>query len=198
MAGEGVTVLALGDSITAGGKGYPTYREFLAPELAKKGVAFIGPVRDAYSAHAGFGGKNSGFLLKKLPEIYQKYPADFVLLHSGHNHFSKDDPVPQIVTDTEAMVKHIHRVKPTAVVLVAQVILSGKLPKYAYLPELNGELGLLVDRLKAEGLPVALVNQADGFDWETDTKDDKVHPNVLGAQKMAKRWFEVLGPMLEK
>lgn len=110
-----VAALALGDSITAGGKGFPTYRQFLAPELAKHGISFIGPREDVYSAHAGYGGRSSSFLYEKIDEIYGKYPADFVLLHSGHNHFAKNQPVPLILKNTEGIVRAIHRMNPDAV-----------------------------------------------------------------------------------
>ncbi len=53
--------------------------------------------------------------------------------------------------------------------LVAQVIPSGKLPKYEYIPELNLELGRLAARLNTPQSPVIAVNMADGFDWRTDT-----------------------------
>jgi lysophospholipase L1-like esterase len=195
QAEKKLTVLALGDSITAGGKGYPTYRQFLAPELAELGLSFIGPMRDAYSAHAGYGGRNSSFLLKKIGDIYNKYPADFVLLHSGHNHFAKDNPVPQILKDTKAIVRAIHEMNPKTVVLIAQPITAGKLPKYSYLPKLNRELPGLIKKLKQEGLPVQLVDQATGFDWHHDTLPDKVHPNNKGARKMAEAWLETLEPL---
>lgn len=189
------TVLALGDSITAGSNG-PTYRQFLAPELAKHGLSFIGPRQDAHSAHAGFGGRNSSFLLDKIHDIYKKYPADFVLLHTGHNHFAKNQPVPQILKDTEAIVRALHDINPKIVVLIAKVIPAGKLPKYSYIHELNDALPSLVTRLKQSGLPVILVDHARDFDWRTDTLADKVHPNLEGAHKMALRWLEALRPML--
>ena len=86
---EGMAVLALGDSITAGGEGYPCYREFLRPELEK-----------------------------------------------------------------------------------------------------------LAKRLDPQGRRVVLVNQAEGFDWKTDTKEDKVHPNEAGAGKMARRWCAAIDEVL--
>ena len=45
-----------------------------------------------------------------------------------------------IVAATEAMIRSVREANPKVVVLVAQVIPSGKLPKYAYIPELNEAL----------------------------------------------------------
>ena len=36
------------------------------------------------------------------------------------------------------------------------------------------------------------VDQATGFDWRTDTIEDRVHPNAQGAEKIASRWFDAL------
>ena len=71
---------------------------------------------------------------------------------------------------------------------ISCVITSGKLPKYSYIPALNEALGKLAARLDTPQQRVIAVNQADGFDWKTDTIEDKVHPNAQGAEKMAARW----------
>jgi lysophospholipase L1-like esterase len=200
-AEETPTILAFGDSITqGGGKQFPCYRQVLIPELRKRGVAFtfIGPMEDAASAHAGYGGKSTKDLLAISKEVYSRYPADIVLIHSGHNSFSEDKPVPGIIRDTEAIIDTIRGINPDATVLLAQVIPSGKLPKYSYIPELNRELASLATRLTRRGCRVVLVNQADGFDWRTDTLSDKVHPNASGAKKMAAKWMDALLPLLEK
>lgn len=193
------TVLSLGDSITAGGKAFTCYRQVLIPELRKRKASFkfIGPNKDATSAHAGYGGKNTLFLHNISKEIYSKYPADIVMIHSGHNSFSKDKPVAGIIKDTEAIIKNIHGINSDVKFLLAQVISSGKLPKYSYIPELNKELKILVNRLKKEGIKITLVNLAENFDWKTDTISDKVHPNSLGAKKMSDKWMEVLLPILK-
>ena len=199
IAGEAPTILALGDSITQGGKQFVGYRQVLIPALRKRGLAFefIGPEKDAVSAHAGYGGRNTHYLRGISKDLYARYPADIVLIHSGHNSFSKDKPVAGIVRDTEAIIDNIREINPHAAVLLAQVIPSGKLPKYSYIPELNKQLAALATRLDKPDRRVILVNQAAGFDWKTDTVGDKVHPNASGAAKMADKWLEALLPLLE-
>lgn len=198
LAGETPTILALGDSITEGAKKFVCYREVLVPELRRKNIAFkfIGPKTDAVSAHAGYGGKNTGDLLSISKKTYSGYPADIVMIHSGHNSFSKDKPVPGIIRDTEAIIDNIRRINPKVQILLAQVIPAGKLPKYSYIPELNKELEFLVARLLRKRVRITLVNQADGFDWKTDTVSDKVHPNASGARKMSNKWLASLLPAL--
>jgi len=198
-AADKPTLLCIGDSITQGGPTFVGYRQVLIPELRKRGIPFecVGPLRDETSAHAGYGGKNTAYLKGISQEIYQKYPADIVLIHSGHNSFSKDKPVPGILADTEAIIRNIHTINPKAKVLLAQVIPSGKLPKYDYIPDLNRQLPELAKRLNKEGVSVTIVNLEAGFDWRSDTVADQVHPNAAGARKMADQWLQALLPLLE-
>ncbi|MCA9249204.1 MAG: hypothetical protein KDA42_18910 [Planctomycetales bacterium] len=200
QAAETTTILALGDSITAGGGSFVVYRQVLVPKLQERGLSceFIGPNRDGTSAHAGYGGRNTHYLRSISQELYRKYPADIVLLHSGHNSFAHDEPVPGIVRDTEAMIATFREINPRVTILLAQVIPAGKLPKYSYIPQLNRELAVLAARLAHSDSRLVLVDQAAGFDWKTDTVADHVHPNAAGAEKMAAKWFAALAPLLEQ
>lgn len=200
LGGETPTILAIGDSITQGGKNFVCYRQVLIPELRKRNLAFefIGPNKDATSNHAGYGGRNTKYLRSISKQIYGQYPADIVMIHSGHNSFSKDKPVAGIVRDTEAIIKNIQEINSNVTILLAQAIPAGKLPKYAYIPILNKELESLAARLNKRADKIVLVNQAAGFDWKTDTISDKVHPNAAGAKKMADKWMAALLPLLEK
>ncbi|WPJ95126.1 GDSL-type esterase/lipase family protein [Coraliomargarita algicola] len=186
-----ITVLALGDSITEGGEHFVCYRKFLSKMLKAQRMpyTFIGPKKDSDSAHAGYSGKNTAYLASIIEDVYRQYPADVVLLHSGHNSFSKDKPVPGILRDTDSIVRTIIQINPRATILIAQVITAGKLPKYDYIPELNKKLA---DYVKYSEFAdnMVLVDQDNGFDWTTDTVGDKVHPNVNGAKKMAAHWLE--------
>jgi lysophospholipase L1-like esterase len=196
-------IMAVGDSITEGAT-FPCYRPLLAEKLRAAGhaVAFVG-TRVSESplgplAHEGYGGKNTEFLAETVPAHFRAQPADIVLLHSGHNHSVEEQPVAGIVAATEKLIAAFRAANPRVTVLLAQVIPAGKLPKYAYLPELNRALALLAARLDAPAQRVLLVDQATGFDWRTDTVEDHVHPNSRGAEKMAAVWFAALEPVLSK
>ncbi len=196
-------IMPVGDSITEGGGTFSNYRYPLLKKLTDAGyrVVYTGSKQAASPAgplrHEGYGGKNAEFLATVMGRSFREHPADIVLIHAGHNHFIEEKPVAGIVAATESMIRAVREVNPRVIVLVAQVIPSGKLPKYSYIPDLNDALAKMAARLHDPKQPVAIVNQADGFDWRTDTIADRVHPNAQGAEKMAARWFEALKPFIE-
>lgn len=196
--------MAVGDSITEGGDYFSSYRPLLRDQLRAAGYAveFVGTRRSETPsgplAHEGYGGKNTEWLAQNVPDHFRAHPADIVLLHSGHNHTVEEKPVPGIVAATEELIAAFRTTNPRVTVLLAQVIPAGKLPKYSYLPELNAALAHLAARLDAPAQRVILVDQASGFDWQTDTVTDMVHPNARGAAKMAGVWFAALTRVLPK
>ncbi|HVU32595.1 MAG TPA: SGNH/GDSL hydrolase family protein [Opitutaceae bacterium] len=202
-----VRLMAVGDSITEGGAFFSCYRFPLWKKLRAAGYAveFVGTrtaTGDAAAplfpplAHEGYGGKTTEYLASVVPGHFRAHPADIVLLHSGHNHSVEEHPVPGILAATEKLIAGVRAANPHVTVLLAQVIPAGKLPKYAYLPELNSALARLAARLDTPGQRVILVDQAAGFDWHTDTVADHVHPNAAGAEKMAAVWFAALRKIL--
>lgn len=197
-----IRIMAVGDSITEGADFFRCYRFPLWEKLFGAGylIEYVGtrsaPSRIGPLAHEGYGGKNTEYLADVVPEHFAAHPADIVLLHSGHNHSIEEKPVAGIVAATERLIASFRKTNPHVTVLLAQVIPAGKLPKYAYLPELNAALAELARRLDAPQQRVVLVDQATGFDWSTDTVADKVHPNARGAEKMAERWFAALKTVL--
>ncbi|MDR1222081.1 MAG: GDSL-type esterase/lipase family protein [Tannerella sp.] len=188
-----LTILGLGDSITEGGSGFCSYLFPLWKQLTDAGyrIRFVGPRRTAYDGqtleHAGFGGKTAEYLNSVIDTLYKNYPADVVLLHAGHNHFDDEQPVQGIVSACESIIEKIKSINPDAKIFIAQVIPSGKLPKYAYIAELNKQIVIMAERMH-----VTPVNLAEGFVWQQHTVSDKVHPNPSGAEKMAAVWFEAL------
>ena len=196
-----VRIMAVGVAITAGADYFASYRYPLRVRLRAAGyaVTFVGTQgldRPDPLAHEGYGGKNTTWLLAHVPANFRAHPADIVLFHSGHNHSVEEQPVPGILAATEQLIAAFRAVNPRVTVLLAQVIPAGKLPKYAYLPDLNRELARLAARLDRPGARVILVDQATGFDWATDTVEDKVHPNARGADKIAANWFAALQRVL--
>jgi len=197
-------IMPVGDSITEGAKSFFVYRPILWEKLTTAGYAFefVGSKKSESKhgplAHEGYGGRNAEFLAVTAPANFKDHPADIVLIHAGHNHTVEEKPIDKIVGATEKMIASFRELNPHVTVLLAQVITSGKLPKYSYIPELNQALAKLAEKLNTPAQPVILVNQAEGFDPATDTIADKVHPNAAGAEKMAAKWFDALTKIMQK
>ncbi|MBN1927162.1 MAG: alpha/beta hydrolase fold domain-containing protein [Prolixibacteraceae bacterium] len=195
-----VTIMGLGDSITEGGENFHSYLFPLWERLFSAGYHFdfVGSrsskCRIGKLNHCGFSGKNAEFLEAHIDSIYRQYPADFVLLHSGHNHFSTENPVAGIIFAQQSIIQKILLINPKAKILVAKVVVSGKLPKYSYVPELNKHIGQMVQNMHNPN--VILVDQSKDFEWVKHTISDKVHPNSAGADLMADVWFDALKQIL--
>ncbi len=191
-----ITIMGLGDSITEGSDYFHSYLYELWKRLYAAGYQFefIGPRAQknciGVIKHCGFSGKSAEFLDSKIDSIYRQYPADVVLLHSGHNHFAKEQPINGIINAQKSIIHKIHAINPEAKIIVAQVIQSGKLPKYSYIPELNKQIKLMVKQIHNPN--VVLVDQSKHFDWKKHSIKDKVHPNYEGAEQMAKVWYKKL------
>jgi len=194
------TILGLGDSITEGGEAFSSYLFPLWEKLFAGGYLtdFVGPkqhqCRIGELNHAGYSGKTVEYLESIVDTVYQKYPADIVLIHTGHNHFVEENPVTGMIVTYQSIIHKIKKINPDVIILLAQVIPSGKLPKYAYIPELNKEIVRMVSALKDP--KVKMVDQATGFDWKRYTVEDLVHPNRQGAERMATVWYENLSQIL--
>ena len=203
LAAEPVRIMPVGDSITQGGKTFVTYRLPLDQKLRAAGANYVfvgsqqseGP--DGPLWHEGYGGKNAEFLAGIMPQRLKQAKPDIILLHCGHNHSAEEKPVPGIIAAERAIIEAARKQNPKVVVLLAQVIASGKLPKYGYLPELNQAEVLLARELSRPEAPVMIVDQYTGFDPQKDTILDKVHPNAQGAEKMANKWFLALKPWVK-
>lgn len=194
------TIMGLGDSITEGGDYFTCYQFPLWQKLFSAGYNFdfIGPreskCRIGTLNHCGFSGMNVEFLDSKIDSLYRLYPADIVLLHAGHNHFVEEKPIPGMIAAYKSIFRKIFAINPHARILMAQVIPAGKLPKYAYIPELNEKIAEMVASLNCDR--IHLVNQAEGFDWREMTVADHVHPNQQGGERMASVWFDALKKIL--
>ena len=201
-SGTPTTILCLGDSITEGGSKFKVYRHPLYTKLIKSAynVKFIGPkssVEDGIRlGHAGYSGNNAQQIHAKFNGIYKKYPADIILIHSAHNYTQEQKPIEIIIASLNSIIAKAKKINPQVTILIARGITSGKLPKYSYIPKLNQEIVLLGTKLKSAR--IIIVDQDKDFNWKTDTVKDKVHPNALGAEKMANKWFESLQPILKE
>lgn len=196
------SILGLGDSITEGGPTFFTYLFPLDSLLRQAGFQpeFIGPRRSVQNGHtlyhSGFSGHTAEFLAAHIDSIYSAFPADVVLLHAGHNHFNKEAPVEGIIKAQRSIIQSVKKKNRHALIFVAGVITSGKLPKYDYIPALDKTIKAMVDSLHDP--TIIFVDQQQSWDWTRYTISDKVHPNHTGALIIATNWFNAITTILNK
>jgi lysophospholipase L1-like esterase len=202
--------MCVGDSITEGGTDFFIYRPLLNLQLEAAGYPyeFVGSKSSTHDGvvlkHEGYSGNNAEQVAAKIAANFANNIADIVLIHAGHNYDLSDlGQTETLVIDkvdaaTRSMIATARSYNPEVAILLAQVITSTNLPKYAYIPALNVRLASIAAELHTEAQPVLIVNQAEGWDPVADTVVDLVHPSLSGATKMADKWFNTLVPLLSE
>ena len=214
-----IRILPLGDSITQ--QDEPGYRYLLWKRLLDAGKAFdfVGSRgipegkklsdwpqykgRSFDADHDGHAGWRSSELLDgcswepdkgNLSQWLRLYTPDVVLLHIGTNDVFQGMSTDESVEQITKIIGVLQAANPKVTVYLAKIIpLCG-----AWADDFNQEVTDLNNRLDAVAAgqttaesKVYIVDQHTGFDPEKDTDDD-IHPNAVGAQKMADRWAEAL------
>ena len=216
-APQPLRIMPLGDSLT---QASPGYRAPLAEALTKAGYKFemIGssisdPKLDTHTNHEGHGGftigpgkskadewaNGKGNLFDNLEQWLAPKP-DLILLLIGTNDFfiTADlqpgyDPNVHGPARLGALLDKIHSLSPASRIVVASI------PPVEWDENFAKGYNAAIPALVAARpyTTFADLRKMIGFvagDWTAD----KLHPSDLGYQKMAKAWFEVITPLMEK
>jgi len=199
-------LMCVGDSITEGATAFTVYRPILNNLLTTAGYRFefVGSKVNTQAGqtlrHEGYSGNNAEQIAVHIQNNFFANMADIVLIHAGHNNDASVDTEQVIITRVETAVRSMITTarthNPKAIILLAQVITSAKLPKYSYIPALNTRMAEVALELHSAAQPVIIVDHATGWDPGShagaDTVSDLVHPSAQGANKMANQWFNAL------
>ena len=193
-----VTIMPLGDSITAAFTGHTSYRYWLWKKLVKEkfNVDFVGSqygviggpplYSDFDQDHEGHFAYTADDLLLNVGSFVSAYRPQIILLHIGTNDIFQGHDNATTINTIGQTIDAIRRNDPNPIILLAQVIpLAGKL---AQTRDFNSRIPRLAREKSTRNSPVVVVNQWAGFDLNIDTYDG-VHPNQKGEQKMANHWF---------
>jgi lysophospholipase L1-like esterase len=199
-----VKILALGDSITQGGNGHPSYRRSLWFLLKEAGyrVDFVGSetafngavpkkLRDFDQDHEGHWGWEAGEIDAYLATWLQDYDADIALIHAGTNDVDRGQSVESTLAELLSIVTKLRADNPEIVLLLAKIIPLRGVDATVF----NNALESWTIEHHSEQSPLVVVDQFSGYDAQTDNYD-KWHPNSFGEEKMAMRWFTALKPYL--
>ena len=195
-----VRIWPLGDSITGGYEDYGSYRRSLWMMLRAAGhrVDFVGTITQYYEGepddpdfdtnHDGHWAWSTDEILAKVDRWAKALTPDVVLVHLGTNDRFRGRKNADIVADLAEIIAKVRAVNPSAAFFVARIIPNAS--SGGDLLALNREIETLA-ALTTEASPVVIVDQYSGFVVESDTWDG-LHPNKVGSEKMAVRWYEAV------
>jgi lysophospholipase L1-like esterase len=188
-----ITVMPLGDSITAGWPDlrYGGYRRRLAALLAKDGykVRFVGSQRNG--AGIASGPANEGHVGWTIEELkagidahrwLETYRPDIILLHIGTNDLARGGAGSAAAANLQALVEDILTRLPAARVIVAQIVAFKGAPNKAYDEYVSAIPGIA----KRDGRRVTAVDMRTLLTARDFT--DALHPNRRGYDKIAAAW----------
>lgn len=198
-------VMPLGDSITQGAAGHASYRCQLWRKMTARDnrADFVGTLSTGYlgantcssvwfdSDHEGHWSWRTDQVLANISNWAASTHPDLVLIHLGTNDTYHNQTEDSTVLELEQIIDRLRVVNPRVKVFLAQVIPTAGAMLALKLQSLNQRMPLLAAAKSTEDSPVYVVDQWTGFNPSTDTYDG-VHPNLIGEEKMAERWYQAI------
>tara|TARA_A200000159_G_C7337911_1_gene345850 strand:+ start:2309 stop:3298 length:990 start_codon:yes stop_codon:yes gene_type:complete len=170
-------IIALGDSITAGG--YARELQRLIPGSRTNSM--------------GYGGKQTGFIKRKLDEALSKSPSDIIIL-AGVNDIASGKGTDHIVTNLKEMYEKVRR---AGVRIVAVQILPwhGRRSadgRHDITHEVNSWIKSYINSLPEEEghrviVPIAMYSDDPSkYEINREFSGDRIHPNKKGKEMLAR------------
>ncbi len=195
-----IRILPLGDSITQGGDGYPSYRRSLWMMLSGFKVDFIGshnsfngssPYTDFDLDNEGHWAWEAGELDNSLNSWLDGYTPDIVLLHAGTNDVDRGQSNSSTTAELESIIDKLRAKNSAVIILMAKLIPM----RHRDTTDINQDIEVLAAEKSTAVSPVVIVDQYTGYNPATDNHDN-YHPNTQGEEKMARQWFAALQAFL--
>jgi acyl-CoA thioesterase-1 len=185
-----VTIVALGDSLTAG---YGLSRQQAYPALVAEKMRAAGYEFEV--VNAGSSGDTTAGGLRRLPAILRAHKKiDIFILELGINDAFRSVPIDQIRANLQAIIDQVRARHPAATIVIAGM----QLPDYSsddYVGAFGGIFGALAEKNRATLIPYLL----EGVGGNPALNQwDRVHPNAAGQRLLAENVWRVLEPLLRK
>ncbi|XAL98750.1 PKD domain-containing protein [Phycisphaeraceae bacterium D3-23] len=207
-----ISILPLGDSITASSGSNFSYRYYLWERLVNDGVDFdfVGnedtnrgstpnwPSVNGQSFdrdHEGHSGHRVDRINDKLPGFLSHYTPDIALVHLGTNDIIQGQSASSTADELRTTIALLRQDNPDVTILLSQIIPLDR-THGERVDELNALLPGIVNDLSTGQSQIVLVDQNTGFDVDDDTYDG-IHPDRSGEELMALRFYEALDGFLD-
>lgn len=188
-ASKVITILALGDSLTAGfglsrNEAYPA---LIAEKMRSANYQFE-------VINAGSSGDTTAGGLRRLPPLLRGRKIDILILALGINDAFRGIPVEQMRSNLQAIIDQTRARHPGVSIIIAGM----QLPLAAsdsYVSAFREMFGALAEKNHAALIPYLL----EGVGGDPDlNQPDRVHPNAAGQRVLAENVWRVLEPILRK
>lgn len=189
-ASKVITIVALGDSLTAG---FGLSRQQAYPALVAEKMRAAGYEFEV--VNAGSSGDTTAGGLRRLPAILRAHKKiDIFILELGINDAFRGVPIDQIRANLQAIIDQVRARHPKAAIVIAGM----QLPDFSsddYVGAFGGIFGALAEKNRATLIPYLL----EGVGGNPELNQwDRLHPNAAGQRVLAENVWRVLEPMLRK
>ena len=184
-----ITILALGDSLTAG---YGLSRKEAYPALIAEKMRSANYQFEVINA--GWSGDTTAGGLRRLPPLLRRKKIDVLILALGINDAFRGVPIEEMRTNLQAIIEQTRARHPGVSIIIAGM----QLPLAAsdgYVRGFADLFGALAEKNHAALIPYLL--EGVGGDPELN-QPDLVHPNAAGQRILAENVWRVLEPILRK
>ena len=189
-ASKVITIVALGDSLTAG---YGLSRTQAYPALIAEKMRDAGYEFEV--VNAGWSGDTTAGGLRRLPEVLRaRKKIDIFILELGINDAFRGVTIEQMRANLQAIIDRTRARHPGVVIIVAGM----QLPLYSnddYVSAFGEMFRVLAEKNRAALIPYLL--EGVGGNPEMN-QPDRVHPNAAGQRVLADNVWRVLEPVLQK
>ena len=189
-ASKMITIVALGDSLTAG---YGLSRKQAYPALIAEKMRGAGYEFEV--VNAGWSGDTTAGGLRRLPEVLRaRKKIDVFILELGINDAFRGVTIEQMRSNLQAIVDQVRARHPGVAIIIAGM----QLPLYSsddYVSAFGQMYRTLAERNRAALVPYLL----EGVGGNPEMNQlDRVHPNAAGQRMLADNVWRVLEPVLRK
>lgn len=199
---QGVKIMPLGDSITAGDNSYKygAYRAELWQLCQAAGwhVQFVGSKQSGPPSlpnrhHEGHSGWRIDQISAHVVRWLETYQPQIILLHIGTNDLRQGYSVSTALGRLSYLIDQITTTLPDAVLVVAQVTPQWKPSINTSIIAYDNAIPALVKQKVAQGARVECVDMYNAV--PLSDVSDHIHPNTQGYTLMAHVWFQALVAM---
>jgi acyl-CoA thioesterase-1 len=188
-ASKVITILALGDSLTAG---YGLSRKQAYPALIAEKMRSANYQFEVINA--GSSGDTTAGGLRRLPPLLRGKKIDILILALGINDAFRGVSIEQMRANLQAIIDRTRACYPNVSIIIAGMQLP-LASSDGYVREFGEMFGTLAEKNRAALIPYLL--EGVGGDPELN-QFDRIHPNAAGQRVLAENVWRVLEPIVRK